>query len=67
MRFFFSFFAVATLVCVVFLVTDSAGSGMGWAVAIFAALGVGVGGYNWYKNGSPLAEGRAIDSTGKPL
>ena len=63
MRFFFCFFAAATLLTGIFTITDSAGSGAGWACIIFAALGIGVGAYNWYANGSPLAEGRAIPPT----
>ncbi|QKG56984.1 hypothetical protein GKZ68_10315 [Hymenobacter sp. BRD128] len=54
MKFFLIFFAVATLVCGYFLLTDGPGSGMGWPTGIFAALGAGVALYNWRTNGSPL-------------
>ena len=66
MKFFFGFFAAATVLCLYFLLTDSAGSGMGWAVGIFGALAVGTGGFNWVVNGSPLAEGKSLNDQNKP-
>ena len=66
MKFFFIFFAIITAVSLYFLLTDGPGSGMGWAVGIFATLATGTGAYNWIRNGSPLAEGRGLnDKAGK--
>lgn len=57
MRFFFSFISVAFLISLYFLLTDEAGNGMGWAVALFAGLGVGVAVFNVLSFGSILREG----------
>ena len=61
MRFFFFFFLAATALCLYFFATDEAGSGAGIGAAIFGGIGAAVGGWNWYRNGSPLAEGRRIN------
>ena len=66
MKFFFLFSAAGFLLCLYFLLTDDAGSGMGWGVGIFGALGLGVGAYNWVINGSPLAEGRSLNDKNGP-
>lgn len=57
MRFFFLFFASLTILCSCFWAADGPGSGMGYATGISAAIMLGVGFYNWRKNGSPLSEG----------
>jgi F0F1-type ATP synthase assembly protein I len=66
MKFFFGFFAVATVITGIFTLTDSAGSGAGWACIIFAVLGIAVGGYNWIRNGSPMAESRSLNDQNGP-
>lgn len=66
MRFFFSFFAAGFLLCLYFLLTDAPGSGMGWGVGLFGALGLGVGAYNWVENGSPLAEKPTLNDKSGP-
>ena len=53
MKFFYSFFAAATLLCGYFWLTDAPGSGMGYATGFFALAGVGVVFYNYRKFGSP--------------
>ena len=57
MKFFFSFISVGFLVSLYFLITDDAGSGMGWAVAVFGTIGVGVAVYNAVMFGSIMREG----------
>ena len=57
MKFYFSFMLAGFLLCLYFLLTDSAGNGMGWGVGIFAGLGIGVAVYNRVKFGSILREG----------
>ena len=57
MRFFFSFIAAGFLISLYFLLTDSAGSGMGYAVAVFGVIGVGVAVYNAVMFGSIMREG----------
>lgn len=54
MKFFYSFFAAATLLCGYFWLTDAPGSGMGIATAIFATIGVGTALVQWVRTGSPL-------------
>ena len=56
MRFFFFFMLGGFLMSLYFLLTDEAGSGMGWGVALFAALGLGVAVYNKVKFGSFLKD-----------
>ena len=57
MRFFFSFIAAGFLISLYFLLTDSAGSGMGYAVAVFGIIGVSVAVYNALNFGSIMREG----------
>lgn len=56
MRFFFIFFALATALCLYFFFTDAPGGGAGIGASVFGGLAVAVGGWSWYRNGSPLAE-----------
>jgi hypothetical protein len=56
MKFFFIAFTILTLVSAFFWATDAPGSGLQYPTLIFGAIGLGTGGYNWFKNGSPLAE-----------
>lgn len=56
MKFFFFFFVIATALCAYFWATDAPGSGMAWPTIGFGGLMLGVGGYNWGKNGSPFSD-----------
>ena len=57
MKFFLGFMLAGFLLCLYFLLTDGANSGMGWGVGIFAALGIGGAIYNRVKFGSIFREG----------
>ena len=57
MKFFFSAMLIGFLLCLGFLITDEPGSGMGWGVGLFAALGLGVAFYNYLRYGSVFSEG----------
>ena len=57
MRFFLSFMLAGFLLCLYFLLTDDDGSGMGWGVALFAALGLGVAFYNYLRFENMFNEG----------
>jgi hypothetical protein len=57
MKFFFLFFAALTILCGCYWVADGPDSGMEYATPFFALIALGVGIYNWRKNGSPLSEG----------
>ena len=56
MKFYLAFMFAGFLLCSYFLLTDAPGSGMGWGVALFAALGLGVATYNKIKFGSVLRD-----------
>ena len=57
MKFYFAFMLAGFLLCLYFLLTDEPGSGMGWGVALFATLGLGVALYNRVKFGSVFNDG----------
>ena len=59
MKFYLSFMLAGIFLCLFFLLTDDAGSGMGWGLALFAGLGGGVALYNQLKFGSIFREGPA--------
>ena len=66
MRFVLIFFIAVTALCLYFFAADEAGGGAGIGAAVFGTITVAVGGWNWYRNGSPLAEGRGLnDKAGK--
>ena len=59
MRFFFAFMLAGFALCLYFLLTDAPGSGMGWGVGLFAALGLGVAIYNKVRFGNIFKDGKA--------
>ena len=59
MKFYFSFMLAGFLLCLYFLATDASGSGMGYGVGLFAALGIGVAIYNKISFGSIFKDGKS--------
>ena len=57
MKFFFASMLAGFALCLYFLLHDAPGSGMGYGVALFAALGIGVATYNYTKFGSIFRDG----------
>ena len=59
MKFFFASMLAGFLLCLYFLLTDESGSGMGYGVALFAGLAIGVAAYNQIKFGGIFRDGNA--------
>ena len=59
MKFFFSFMLAGFLLCLYFLLHDESGSGMGYGVALFAILGIGVAIFNKISYGDIFKDGKS--------